>query len=70
MLSDIKNVIKVLNSNKTTTHKNIPPKIQRQSAEVTANTLLLLFNNSKSNCESPENLKLADVTPVFNKKTL
>ena len=40
----------------------------RQSAEVTANTLQLLFNNAISNSEFPENLKLTDVTPVFNKK--
>ena len=44
------------------------PKILRQSAEVTANTLQLLFNNAISNSEFPENLKLADVTPVFKKK--
>ena len=68
MLSDIKNEIKGLNPNKATTHNNIPPKILRQSAEVTANTLQLLFNNAISNSEFPENLKLADVTPVFKKK--
>ena len=40
----------------------------RQSAEVTANTLQLLFNNAISNKEFSENLKLADVTPVFKEK--
>ena len=39
MLSDIKNKIKGLNSNKATTHNNISPKILRESVEVTANTL-------------------------------
>ena len=68
MLSDIKNQIKGLNPNKATTQKNIPPKILRQSAEVTANTLQLLFNKALSNSEFPENLLLADVTPVFKKK--
>ena len=68
MLSDIKNEIKGLNPNKATTHNNIPPKILRQSAEVTANTLQLLFNNAISNSEFRENLKLADVAPVFKKK--
>ena len=68
MLSDIKNEIKGLNPNKATTHNNFPPKILRQSAEVTANTLQLLFNNAISNSEFRENLKLADVTPVFKKK--
>ena len=68
MLSDIKNEIKGLNSNKATTHNNIRPKILRQSAEDTANNLQLLFNNVISISEFPENLKLADVTPVFKKK--
>ena len=45
MLSDIKNKIKGLN-NKATTNNIIPPKILRESAEVTANTLQLLFNNA------------------------
>ena len=67
MLSDIKNEIKGLNPNKAIAHDNIPPKILRRSAEVTANTFLL-FNNAISNSEFPENLKLADVTPVFKKK--
>ena len=70
MLSDIKNEIKGLNQNKATTQKNIPPKILRQSAEVTANTLQLLFNKALSNSEFPENLLLADVTPVFKKKNI
>ena len=49
-------------------HKNIPPKILRQSAEITGDTLQLLFNNAVSNSEFPEKLKLAEVTPVFKKK--
>ena len=68
MLSDIKNEIKGLNPNKATIQNNIPPKILRQSAEVTANTLQLLFNKALSNSEFPKNLLLADVTPVFKKK--
>ena len=55
MLSDIKNEIKGLNPNKATTHNNIPPKILRQSAEVTANTLQLLCNKTILNSEFPEN---------------
>ena len=60
-------MIKVLNPNKAKKHKNISPKILRQSAEVTANILQLLFNNAISNCEFPENLKLTDVRLVFKK---
>ena len=54
MLSNIKNEMKSLNP-KTTTHNNIPPKILRQSAEVTANTLQLLCNKTILNSEFPEN---------------
>ena len=54
MLSGIKNEIKGLNSSKTTTHNNIPPKTVRQSAEVTVNTLQLLFKESNiKNSEFP-----------------
>ena len=64
----MKNEIKSLNPNKATIHNNIPPRILRQRTKVTANTLQLLFNSATSNSEFPENLKLADVTPVFKKK--
>ena len=67
MLSDIKNEIKGFDSSKATTHNNIPPKILRQSAEVTANTMQLLFNNAILNSDFPEDLELADVTPIFKK---
>ena len=40
----------------------------RQSAEVTANTLQLLFNNAISSSEFRENLRLTDVTPIFKEK--
>ena len=39
-----------------------------QSVEVTANTSKLLDNNVLSNTEFPENLKIADVTPIFRDK--
>ena len=47
---------------------NIPRKILLHSVEVTPKTLQLLFNNAISNSEFPDNLKLADVIPVFKKK--
>ena len=68
MLSGIKNEIKGLNPNKAATYNNIVPNIMRSSAKVTANTLQLLVNNAISNGKFPENLKLADVTPIFKKK--
>ena len=68
MLSGIQNEIKGLNPNKAATYNNIVPNIMRSSAKVTANTLQLLVNNAISNGKFPENLKLADVTPIFKKK--
>ena len=56
MLLDIKKEIKDLNQNKATTHDNIPQKTLRLSAKVTSDTLQLLFHNTISNSESPENL--------------
>ena len=67
-LLDIPNEVKSLNSNKATTHNNIPLKILRQSIETTANTWQLRFNNVLSSCEFPENLILVDVRLVFKKK--
>ena len=58
MLPDINNESKGLNPNKATTRNNIPPKILRQSAGVTANTLHLLFKNTISNSEFPENVRM------------
>ena len=60
--------MKRLNPNKATSHNNIPPNILRQSAKVTANTQQLLFDNAISKSEFPENLNLADITPVLKKK--
>ena len=39
------------------------------SSDTTVTTLQELFNESLSNCEFPEKLKFADMTPVFMKKT-
>ena len=38
------------------------------SSDTTATTLQELFNESLSNCEFPDTLKLADIVPVFKKK--
>ena len=52
---------------KATTHKNIPPKVLKTSAMVTAKTLQQLFNEALTTGEFPSNLKNADVTPTFKK---
>ena len=44
--SEIEKEIKNLNVKKATTHKNIPPKVLKTSAMVTAETLQQLFNQA------------------------
>ena len=67
---EIEKKIENLNVKKTTTHKNIPPKVLKTSAMVTAETLLQLFKQALTTGEFPSNLKNADVTPVFKKNNL
>ena len=64
-LSDIELEIRLLNPKKATTHKNIPPKILKSSSEATVNILHRLFNETITKGVFPDDLKLADVTPVF-----
>ena len=66
-LSDIELEIRLLNPKKATTHKNIPPKILKSSSEATVNILHRLFNETITKGVFPDDLKLADVTPVFKK---
>ena len=66
-LSDIELEIRLLNPKKATTHKNIPPKILKSSSEATVNILHRLFNKTITEGVFLDNLKLADVTPVFKK---
>ena len=68
--SEIEKEIKNLIVKKATTHKNIPPKVLKTSAMVTAETLQQLFNQALTTGEFPSNLKNADVTPVFKKNNL
>ena len=67
---EIEKKIENINVKKTTTHRNIPPKVLKTSAMVTAETLLQLFKQALTTGEFPSNLKNADVTPVFKKNNL
>ena len=66
-LSDIELEIRLLNLKKATTHKNIPPKKLKSSSKATVNILHRLFYETITKGIFPDNLKLADVTPVFKK---
>ena len=66
-LSDIEKELRPLSPNKTYAFKNIPPKILKESRECCSDILQKLFNNTLSNKEFPDELKLADVTPTYKK---
>ena len=67
-VSDIEKEIKPINPKKATPSGNIPPIILKLSSDIAVNTLQKLFNESLSNCEFPDKLKLADITSAFKKK--
>ena len=64
---EIEKKIENLNVKKTITHRNIPPKVLKTSAMITAETLQQLFNQALTARQFPSNLINADVTPVFKK---
>ena len=69
-LSNIELEIRLLNPKKAATHKTIPPKILKSSSEATFIVLHRLFNETITKGVFPDNLKLADGTPVFKKMIL
>ena len=69
-LNDTEFEIRLLNPKKATTHKNLPPKILKSSSEAIVNILHRLFNERITKGVFPDDLKLADVIPVFKKTIL
>lgn len=67
-LCDIVKKIKYINTKKSSTINSIPPKVLKISSEATAIVLLNLLNGSLENGIFPYNLKLVDITPIFEKK--
>ena len=53
---------------KATTGNSIPSKTLKLSAGISADILQNLFNDMLSTGNFPDNIKLADITPVFKKK--
>ena len=53
---------------KVTTKNTVPSKILKVSCNISAETLHNLFNECRITGNFPDNLKLADITPVFKKK--
>ena len=63
----IKALLKI-NLKKATTGNSTPTKIFKLSANISADILQNLFNDILSTGNFPDNMKLADITPVFKKK--
>ena len=65
---DIEKEIQNIDLKKATTKNTIPPKTLKVSCNSSAETLQNLFNGCLITANFPDNVKLADTTPVFKKK--
>ena len=65
--SDVEHELKSLNSKKANTFKNIPPKLLKENFDICNDTILRVINNGIRTSQFPNDLKLADVTPIFKK---
>ena len=65
---DIDKEVHLINPKKASTSDSIPPKILNISSEVSADTTHNLFNDMLNTGNFPDNLELAEITPVFEKK--
>ena len=66
-LKEIEKQFQLLNPKKATTYQNIPAKILKESFDSCGETLLGIVNNAIDTCEFPDELKLADITPLHKK---
>ena len=64
---DIDKEVQLINPKKASTSDSIPSKILKIISEVSADTLHNLLHMLKTG-NFPDNLRLADITPVFKKK--
>ena len=67
---DIDKEVHLINPKKASTSDSIPPKILNIYSEVSADTTHNLFNDMLKTGNFPDNLELAEITPVFKKKNL
>ena len=66
--NDVMSKLLKIDPKKATTGNSIPSKTLKLSADISADILQNLFNNMLSTGNFPDNMKLADITPVFKKK--
>ena len=56
---------KDLNPKKSATFNNIPPtKYLKENSDICGNIITQLINDCIKDCDFPNNLKLADLTPI------
>ena len=65
--NDIKDVILNLDDKKTIQEKSIPPKLLKQNCEICVDFFFTNINHCLSEGVFPDNLKYADIIPVFKK---
>ena len=68
IVNDVEKEIKKLNPNKVTTFNTIPFKMLIKASNLSAQFVHKIFNESVETGVCPDNLKLANITPVFRKK--
>ena len=66
-IGHIEKEINNINPKNATTSNSIPPKILKKSSKVSASVLHKLFKDSIEKSDFPQNLKPADITPVYKK---
>ena len=69
-LSEIERELNLINSRKATTSNGIHQKLLKSTKTICSETLKTIFNNCLIKAEFPNELKLADVTPILKKKFL
>ena len=64
---EILNELNELNPKKSTPFKNIPIRLLKENTDICGTVLQNIINNEIKNNNFPDELKLADVTPIFKK---
>ena len=70
VLSEIEKELNLINPRKATTLNVISPKLLKSTKTICSETLKTIFNNCIIKAEFPNDLKLADVTPILKKEDL
>ena len=68
-LRDVEKEILNLNTKKAVASNSIPAKVLKETSSICSPVLQQIWNDEIfKKCQFPENLKLADITPVFKKE--